>query len=211
MRILGLTGSIGMGKSVASALFRRRGIPVHDADQAVHRALGRGGAAVAAVGRAFPGVVSHGAVDRRRLGALVFGKPEALRRLEAILHPLARQSSRRFLAAAARRRAAVVVLDVPLLFETGGDRRCDATVVVSAPAFLQRQRVLRRPGMTAGKFDQILKHQMPDREKRRRADYVALSGLGRATTGRTLARILAKVRQRRARAWQPGYGRKGRP
>lgn len=205
MRILGLTGSIGMGKSVAARICRSLGVPVHDADAAVHRLLGRGGAAVAAVALAFPGVVRDEAVDRQALGAVVFADASALRRLEAILHPLARLSARRFLAACARRREGLVVLDVPLLYESGGERRCDGVMVVSAPAFLQRQRVLRRPGMSATRLAQILARQMPDREKRRRADFVVPSGLGRLRTRRALARILRRVAHRPGRAWRPGY------
>jgi dephospho-CoA kinase len=178
--LVGLTGSIGMGKSTAAQALRRLGLPVHDADAAVHRLLAPGGRAVAAVLAAFPDVgTPDGGIDRRKLGAQVFGDPAALKRLEAILHPLVRAAKRRFLAAAARRRRRVVVLDVPLLYETGGERGCDAVLVVSAPAFLQRQRVMARPGMTLEKFRGILAKQMPDAEKRRRAPYGVPTGLGR--------------------------------
>jgi dephospho-CoA kinase len=201
MIVLGLTGSVGMGKSTAAAMFRRLGVPVHDSDAAVHRLLGPKGRAAAAVAAAFPGVARpHGGIDRAALGARVFGDAAALERLERILHPLVRQSQQRFLAAARARREAIVVLDVPLLFETGGERRCDRVVVVTAPAFLQRRRVLARPEMSEARFRAILEQQMPDAEKRRRADYVVPSGLGRAVTFRRLKRIVAALRRERAGA-----------
>ena len=196
MIVVGLTGSIGMGKSTAAALLRRLGIPVHDADQAVHALLARGGRAVPAIAGRFPEAVRDGAVDRIALGRIVFADPAALRDLEAIVHPQVQQAQRRFLRAQAMRRARVVVLDVPLLFEGGGDRRCAATLVVSAPGLLQRQRVLRRPGMTPAKFAGILAKQMPDAEKRRRADVVIPTGLGKRLTLRRLRRALAGLRER---------------
>lgn len=205
MVILGLTGSIGMGKSTAAAMLRRQGVPVHDADAAVHRLLAKGGAAVEAVGRAFPGVVRDGAVDRAALGKIVFNDPVALRKLEAILHPMVRAETDRFLAVSARARRRVVVLDIPLLFERGNQRRCDGVIVVSAPPFLQAQRVLRRPGMTPGRFAAIQASQMPDREKRRRADTVVTSGLGKGCTHRQLARVLRAARNSRGKVWRPGY------
>ncbi len=205
MVILGLTGSIGMGKSTAAAMLRRRGIPVHDADAAVHRLMAAGGAAVERVGRAFPGVVRTGAVDRAALGKIVFSDQAALRKLEAILHPMVRAATGRFLAKAARARRRVVVLDIPLLFEGGNERRCDGVIVVSAPQFLQAQRVLRRPGMTPARFAAILAAQLPDREKRRRADAVVTSGLGKGRTGRQLVRIIRAARSGRGKAWRPGY------
>ncbi|MFE0752684.1 dephospho-CoA kinase [Inquilinus sp. NPDC058860] len=203
MRILGLTGSIGMGKSTAAAMFRRDGIAVHDADAAVHDLMRRGGAAVPAVAKAFPEAVRDGAVDRKALGALVFGKPDALRRLEAILHPLVRRRMRRFLQQAGRRGDTLVVLDIPLLFETGGERFCDAVAVVSAPRLLQRQRVLARPGMTREKFAAILAAQMPDREKRRRADWVVPTGLGRRPTRLALRAVRRQALARPGRRWRP--------
>ena len=206
MQIVGLTGSIGMGKSAAANMLRRQGVWVHDADATVHKLLGKGGAAVAAIGKAFPGVVRNGAVDRIALGKRVFGDTRALRRLEAIVHPLVRARTDRFIAAAARAHRPLVVLDIPLLLETGG-RRVDKTIVVSAPAFLQAQRVLRRPGMSAEKFGQILARQMPDREKRRRADMVISSGLGKALTYRQLARAVRRLRSQPARRWSAGYVR----
>jgi dephospho-CoA kinase len=193
--ILGLTGSIGMGKSTAAALLRRLGVPVHDADAAVHRLIGRGGGAVSAVAKAFPGVAGPAGIDRQKLGAIVFDDPAALRRLEAILHPLVRQDERRFLRRMARRRVAVAVLDIPLLYESGAERRCDAVIVVTAPAFLQRARVLRRPGMSEAKLRAVLAKQMPDSEKRRRADFVVDTGQGRRATLRALAAIVRRLRQ----------------
>lgn len=190
MKILGLTGSIGMGKSTAAAMLRRMRVPVHDADATVHRLLRRGGAAVPAIAAAFPGVVENGAVDRQELGRRVFGQPAELRRLEAILHPLVRQAESDFLRRHRRRRTPLVVLDIPLLFETGGQRRCDRVAVVSCPAFLQAQRVLRRPGMTMARLAAIRAQQMPDVEKRRRADFVLPTGTGRSPVWRGLRRIL---------------------
>ncbi|MGC2854687.1 dephospho-CoA kinase [Novispirillum sp. DQ9] len=196
MIVLGVTGSIAMGKSTACALLRAQGVPVHDADATVHALFDRGGLAVPAIAAAFPGVVVDGCVDRTLLGPCVLGQPEALKRLEGIVHPLVRAEEKRFLDLHRRAGRDIVALDIPLLFETGGEGRCDATLVVSAPAFLQRQRALRRPGMTPQKLAAILARQMPDAQKRRRADYIVPSGLGRAVTWRALARILAAVRQK---------------
>ncbi|BBK45286.1 dephospho-CoA kinase [Allostella vacuolata] len=194
MIIIGLTGSIGMGKSTAAAMLRRMGLPVHDADAAVHRVMARGGDAVPAIAAAFPGVVRDGVVDRGALGRIVFADPAQLRRLEVIVHPMVRRMSRSFLARQRRRRTPLVVLDIPLLFEKGHQRRCDYVIVVSAPAFLQRQRVLRRPGMTEEKFRGTLAQQTPDVEKRRRADWVVPTGLGRGFTRRCLAAVLRQAR-----------------
>jgi dephospho-CoA kinase len=192
--VLGLTGSIGMGKSTAAAMFRRLGVPVHDADAAVHRLFVNDRAAVAEIAAAFPGTVTDGTVDRQALGAQVFGDPAARRRLEAILHPRVRAATRRFLQRHARAGTPLVVLDIPLLFETGGDRHVDAVVVVTAPAFLQRQRVMRRPGMTVEKFSGIQRSQMPDREKRRLADYLVETGLSKHYTWCRLRRIVDHLR-----------------
>jgi dephospho-CoA kinase len=167
--ILGLTGSIGMGKSAAADVFRRLGIPVHDADAAVHALYC--GRAAALIGAAFPGTVTDGTVDRQKLGAAVLDRPDRLRLLEAIVHPLVRDQEEAFLREFTPR-APLVVLDIPLLFETGGDKRCDAVLVVSAPASVQAARVMKRPGMSAEKFNTILNKQMPDAEKRRRAHFV---------------------------------------
>ena len=176
---LGLTGSIAMGKSEAARMFARLGAPVFDADAEVHRALAPGRPGAAAVAAAFPEAARGGAIDRRALGRRVFGDAAALRRLESILHPLVGAARERFLRRARARRAPVVVFDVPLLFETGGERRCDRVAVASAPPRVQRRRALRRPGMTPEKFAAILARQTPDREKRRRADFIVPSGLGR--------------------------------
>ncbi len=203
MFILGLTGSIGMGKSTAAQAFRRFGLPVHDSDAAVHALMGPGGAAVAEVDAAFPGVVTGGAVDRKALGARVFNDTTALRRLEAILHPLVRRSEERFLGHCARRRAKSVVLDIPLLFETGGEGRCDAVAVVSAPAREQRRRVLRRPGMTAEKFAGILAHQIDDKLKCRAADFVVQTGLGRAFSLQQISHIVTIVSSSPGTRWPP--------
>ncbi len=203
MVILGLTGSIGMGKSTAADMLRRLGVPVHDADAVVHRLIGRNGVAVPLIGKAFRGVVVDGRVDRKRLGDRVFGNPAALRRLEAILHPLVRRDSEAFLARHARRRSPLVVLDIPLLFETGAERRCDAVLVVTAPPQVQAARVLSRPGMNPKKFRAILEQQIPDAEKRRRADFVLSTGLAKGETLRRLAGIVRLLKGRLGRRWPP--------
>ena len=194
MVILGLTGSIGMGKTTAAGMFRTLGVPVYDSDAVVHRLLGPGGDAVAAIGQAFPRVVVDGAVDRMALGERVFGDPDALKILESIVHPLVRRARGKFLKAAAARQEKIVVLDFPLLFETDGEEVCDAVIVVSAPRFLQEARVLARGGMTREKLAGVLARQMPDSEKRRRADFVVPSGLGRAVTLRRLKQIVTLFR-----------------
>ncbi|TCT05957.1 dephospho-CoA kinase [Aquabacter spiritensis] len=176
MWVLGLTGSIGMGKSATAGLFAEAGIPVYDADARVH-ALYRG-AAVAPVEAAFPGVARDGAIDRAALSRQVLGDPEAMKRLEAIVHPLVREEEAAFLAAARAAAARLVVLDIPLLFETGGAGRVDAVAVVSAAKSVQAARVLARPGMTPERFALILDKQMADSEKRRRAHFVIDTGRG---------------------------------
>jgi dephospho-CoA kinase len=178
MILLGLTGSIGMGKSTTAALFADEGIPVYDADAAVHELYGPGGAAVEPVGAAFPGVLENGAVHRGRLGERVLNDPEALKRLEGIVHPLVGAHRQEFFTRATAAGAWVVVLDVPLLFETGGDKAMGAVAVVAAPEAVQRQRVLARSGMSPEKLDAILKRQTPDAEKRARADFVIDTGQG---------------------------------
>jgi len=203
MFVLGLTGSIGMGKTETANVFRRLGVPVYDADAAVHRLLGPGGGAVAAVEAAFPGVVRDGRVDRPALGARVFNDKPALKRLEAIVHPLVAGEQRRFLACAARRRARLVVLDVPLLFETDGEARTDAIAVVSAPRRVQRQRVLARPAMTEAKLDGILAQQLSDSLKRRRADYVIPTGLGKRQALNRVQRIVTMLKGRSGHRWPP--------
>ena len=201
--VLGLTGSIGMGKSATAAMFRARGVPVHDADQAVH-ALYRGPAA-ALIEAAFPGTVENGVVDRKRLGARVLGHAAELKRLEAIVHPLVRRGEVDFLAAARARRAPLAVLDVPLLLETGGEARCDAVLVVTAAAELQRARVLSRPGMTEAALDAILAKQMPDAAKRARAHFLVDTGRGFPHAEAAVDGIL------RALAGRPGRPRREDP
>jgi dephospho-CoA kinase len=191
--VLGLTGSIAMGKSTAASMFRRLGVPVWDADGVVHALFGRGGAAVVGVSAAFPGVVRDGRVDREALGRRVFGDPAALVRLEDIVHPLVYAEQRRFLARQRRAGRRLVVLDVPLLFESDGDRACDKVAVVSAPALVQRQRLRQRPGMDEARIQAILARQMPDADKRSRADFVIPTGLGRACSMRAIARIVATL------------------
>jgi dephospho-CoA kinase len=193
MIVLGLTGSIGMGKSTAARMFRRLGIPVHDADAAVHRLMGKGGRAVAAIAAAFPGSVVAGRVDRPALGAKVFGHPAELKRLEKILHPLVQAEAQRFIRRQRARRRKLVVLDIPLLFETAGERRCDAVIVVTAPRFLQHARVLARPRMTAARLAEIEALQMPDAEKRKRADFIIETGHGHRIALRQLQAILQQV------------------
>jgi dephospho-CoA kinase len=192
--VIGLTGSIGMGKSTAASMLRQMGLPIFDADARVHTLMAKGGAAVQAVEAAFPGVIVDGAVSRPELGKRVFGDTAALRRLERILHPKVGEAERAFLASVARRRLGYAVRDVPLLFETGGDKRCDATIVVSAPAHIQRARVLARPGMTEERLQQIRAKQMPDTRKRHLADYVVPTGMGRRVTRDALAAVLYHIR-----------------
>ncbi len=208
MFILGLTGSIGMGKTVAARDFAKLGIPVHDSDAVVHGLIGPGGDAVKAVGDAFPGVVNADAVDRGLLGAQVFDDDLALKRLEAILHPRVRAAELRFLGQHARLQTPLVVLDVPLLFETGGERRCDAVAVVSAPYRVQRRRVLSRPGMTEAKFKSILKHQISDYEKRRAADFVIYSGLGRGFSLQRIRQIVTLTQGYIGSHWPPFWQRR---
>ena len=203
MLILGLTGSIGMGKSTAAGMLRQLGVPVHDADASVHRLMAKGGAAVPQIAALFPEAVRDGRVDRGLLGQAVFGDAAALRRLESVLHPLVRRCSEQFLRRQARRRRWLAVLDIPLLYETDAVGRCDAVLVVSAPAWLQRQRVLARPGMTAERFAAIAAQQMPDREKRRNADYVVETGLSKRNTLCQLQAVLEDMRGRHPRAWPP--------
>jgi len=207
MMIVGLTGSIGMGKSTAARLLRQMGVPVYDADAAVHALQAKGGAALKPIEAAFPGVVKDGVLDRQALGARVFGDKQALRRLESIVHPLVQQRQRAFLKRAAQRGEKLVVLDIPLLFEGMGERRVDATLVVSAPAFLQRRRVMARPGMTAERLDGILRQQVPDVVKRRKASIVIPTGLGLAPTRAALAKAIAELKSRRGRFWPPNPGR----
>jgi len=188
---LGLTGSIGMGKSTAAGFFADEGVPIHDADAVVHRLYE--GAAVPAIEAAFPGTTVGGKVDRERLAARVLDDPPALAHLEAIIHPLVRREEEKFLTKAEAAGAKVAVLNVPLLFETGGDERCDAIVVVSAPAAVQRQRVMARPGMTEAKLASLIAKQLPDAEKRRRADFVVDTSGDFDSTRAQIRAILEKV------------------
>ncbi len=178
MIILGLTGSIGMGKSATASLFRDAGVPVYDADAAVHALYAEGGAAVAPLEAAFPGVADQGAIDRQKLRERVLNDAEAMKRLEGIVHPLAGEAQLDFRKRAKEQGAPFAVLDIPLLFETGGNRHCSYTLVVSAPADVQRARVLARPGMTEEAFTAILARQMPDADKRARADFILSTAHG---------------------------------
>ncbi len=176
MFILGLTGSIGMGKTTTAGFFAEAGVPVHDADATVHRLYD--GEAAPIIEAAFPGTTTNGKVDRAKLAARVVGDKEALRRLEALVHPLVRQAETRFLAEAEQQGAPVAVLDIPLLFETGGDERVDAVVTVTAPPDVQRERVLMRPGVTPEKLEALIANQLPDAEKRQRADFIVDTSQG---------------------------------
>lgn len=202
MIILGLTGSIGMGKSTTSRMFADAGAMVWDADAAVHRLYAPGGAAVGPLGEAFPGVVVDGMVDRTRLAEALGQDEAAFARLEAIVHPLVAQSRANDLARAREEGQRLAVLDIPLLFETGGDQWVDAVVVVSADAAIQRQRVLARPGMTEERFQAILNRQMPDAEKRRRADFIVDTGHGLEAAQQQVIRIVDTV-------LAPGWKRDG--
>jgi dephospho-CoA kinase len=189
--ILGLTGSIGMGKSAVAAMFQGLGVPVFDADAAVHQLQGPGGALLPAIEAAFPGTTGPNGVDRPKLGTAVFGNPEALKRLEAIVHPAVGAMRKGFLQEHAH--APLIIFDIPLLFEKGGWEQVDAVVVVSASPEAQRARVLARPGMTPDKFEQILKLQVPDAEKRARADYVIDTGTSLAKTRHAVQRLLHRL------------------
>jgi dephospho-CoA kinase len=199
LKVIGLTGGIAMGKSTAAAVFRAAGLPVFDADAAVHRLQAPGGAALPAIAAAFPDTVAPDAagravLDRARLRATVLADPRALDRLEAILHPMVHAQERRFLGAARRRGARAAVLDIPLLFERRGRRGMDCVVTVSAPAAVQAARVRRRATLTPAQFAAILSRQLPDRERRRRADVVVHTGLSRRHARRTLQRLIRSLR-----------------
>jgi dephospho-CoA kinase len=194
MIVIGLTGSIGMGKSTTAAMFRALGVPVYDADAAVHDLYAKGGAAVGPVGEAFEGVVRDGAIDREALRQKVLGDPEALKRLNAIVHPLVGRDRVSFFADAEAAGADMVVLDIPLLFETGGHARMDAVVVVSAPEAMQRERVLARRGMSPERLDAILAQQMADAEKRARAHFVVDTGRGLEAAREQVVEIIETLR-----------------
>jgi dephospho-CoA kinase len=193
MFILGLTGSIGMGKTATAKMFAEEGVPVHDADAAVHELYA--GDAVPLVEAAFPGTTANGKVDRVKLGARVIGNSDAIRRLERLVHPLVSKARDRFLEQAVRDGADVAVLDIPLLYETGSEKLCDAVVVVSAPADVQRQRALERPGMTDERLAAIVARQMPDEEKRARADFTVDTSKGFDAARAQVRDILAQVRK----------------
>lgn len=190
MLVIGLTGGIGTGKSTAARILNGFGLPIYSADQAVHDLLAKGGKAVKPVTRLFPESLKRGAIDRKILGPLVFGKPDKLKRLEAVLHPLVHKAEAVFLKQARRDGAAAAILEIPLLFETGAQKRCDFVICVTAPRAVQKERVLRRAGMTEAKFNAILRHQMKDAARRERADHVVPTQGGHADTKKRLARIL---------------------
>ncbi|MFM8500293.1 MAG: dephospho-CoA kinase [Chakrabartia sp.] len=194
---IGLTGSIGMGKSAVSAMFRQMGVPVFDADAEVHRLQGPGGALVERIEARFPGTTGPKGVDRQKLGAAVLGKPEELKALEHIVHPAVYHARQRFLRQ--HRARPLVVLDIPLLFEKGGAKQVDVTVVVSAHGFLQRRRVLRRAGMTEAKLRHIGQLQVPDHIKRQKADHVIETGTSRIETRAAIRRLIACLRARKRR------------
>ncbi len=196
--ILGLTGSIGMGKSAVAAMFQGLGVPVFDADAAVHELQGPEGALLEPIERAFPGTTGPQGVDRQKLGAAVFGNPEALARLESIVHPEVAEMRRAFLADNADQ--PLIVFDIPLLYEKTGQHGLDAVVVVSAPPEMQRQRVLARPGMTEEKFERILALQVPDAEKRRLADHVIDTGTSLAETRHAVQRLVHAITGEKQRA-----------
>ena len=191
MIVLGLTGSIGMGKSATAKMFAEAGVPVHDADAAVHELYA--GEAVPVIEDAFPGTTSNGRIDRDKLAPHVVGKPDAIKKLESIVHPLVARGRDRFLAEAEKAGVPIAVLDIPLLFETSGEKLCDAVVVVSAPAELQRSRVLERPGMTVERFEGLLARQVPDEEKRRRADFIVDTSKGFDAARAQVADILRRA------------------
>ncbi len=192
-RIIGLTGSIGMGKSTAAAMLGRLRVPVFSADVFVHRALGPGGIAGAPVAKAFPDAIEDGAISRRALGRLVFDDDESLKRLEAIIHPLARAAEIKFIAQQNLRRVRVAALEIPLLFETAAEVLCDAVVVLTAPRFIQDARVLARPGMSRARLEVIRARQMAEREKCARADFVISTGLGHRRTFLALKAVVREI------------------
>jgi dephospho-CoA kinase len=205
---VGLTGSIGMGKSETAKMFAQLGVPVYDADAAVHRLYQPGGAAVAPIGEAFPGTVKDGAVDRVELSRHVTGNHDATVKLQAIVYPLMAGERRKFLEDAEARGADIVVFDIPLLFETRGEANMDAVVVVSAPSHVQRERVLARPGMTQEKFDYLHSRQMPDEEKRAKAHFVVVTDKGLEHAFEQVKMIVAALHEkRRAAKEQSGQGR----
>ena len=189
----GLTGSIGMGKSTTAEMFREAGVPVYDADATVHKLYEN--EAVPVIESAFPGATANGKVDRQKLGQMVIGNADAIAELESLIHPMVHQKEREFLDAAEQEGASLVILDIPLLFEAGGHQRVDRIIVVTAPPEVQRERVLSRDGMTEEKFQAILAKQLPDDEKRARADYIIDTSEGMAAARKTVATIIADLTQ----------------
>jgi len=207
MIILGLTGSIGMGKTTAANAFRSLGVKVYDADYIVHSLMRPGGVAVNKVLKTFPNLAMDGGVDRQALGKIVFADKKKLQKLESILHPLVKERKNAFLATNARKNERLVVLDIPLLLETGGEIQCDGVVVVSAPATVQKRRVLQRPGMTIERFQRILDCQIENNHKCRRADFVVQTGLGRLHSLRAISKITRTVKLWPPRHWLPAYNK----
>ena len=212
MIVLGLTGSVGMGKSAVAKMARDMGIPTYSADEAVHDVLDKGGCAVAPVAKAFPETLKRGKIDRKLLGGAVFGKPEKLRRLEEIIHPLITKAEKDFLREARRAKARAALLEIPLLFETGAERRCDLVLCASAPRAVQKARVLKRPNMDVKKFRALLKRQMPNAEKCKRADYRIPTGVSLAETRKYVRRLfeelgLMKTAPKSSKRLQDGQGR----
>ena len=201
MHVLGLTGSIGMGKSTVANAFRSSGIAVYDADSTVHELMSVGGAAVEEVGKVFPTAIKDGTVDRQALGEIVYDDRKALEQLECILHPLARDVQFKFLQVNANKREKLVVLDIPLLYEKHLDLFCDTVIVVTAPYFIQKQRVLGRPGMTKKRFYNILKQQMPNGEKKKRADFIIQTGLNKREALSKINRIITETRREGPFLW----------
>ena len=193
MIIIGLTGSIGMGKTTVAGILKKLGYPVYSADEAVHHVLKKGGKAVKAVAKIFPESLKRGAIDRKILGKIVFGQPRKLRQLEKIIHPLLRDIERKFLQKARKKKAPAAILEIPLLFETGADKRCDITLCVTAPAAVQRARVLARKGMTKEKLKAILARQMSNKEKCAKADYVVPTGTSRRDTEKFLRKLFDEL------------------
>ena len=201
MVIIGLTGSIGMGKTNAANNFKQFGIPVHNADRVVHEMMCKGGEALRPISELFPAAFKGGIIDRKIIAQEVFADMKALKSIESILHPLVLMRERRFLSHCARQRRGVVVLDIPLLFETRGEERCDKVITVSAPEFVQRQRVISRPGMTYERFKSILARQMSDEEKRYRSDFVVLTGLGRNSSLLQIRKIVGLTKKWTGKHW----------
>ena len=195
MIVLGVTGSIAMGKTTVSTMLSHLNNPIHDADKTVHELMDVNGKAYCKVAESFPESVQVSGIDRAKLGRDVFRKPEKLEQLENILHPLVREARDKFIRQQSRLKSKLVILDVPLLYETGGDKDCDKVLVVSAPYHIQRQRALARQGMTQTKFDDILRRQLSDHEKRRRADFIVPTGLGKAYTYRALRRLMLDLKR----------------